>query len=267
MSYLLDFWIPSGSDIKLFDLLIFFMLIFTRWLCLSVMLPWLGALLLPSPARIGLALAMSMVSMSFLLPKTHLAVDINIYFIVLLLIKEALIGLLLGFLGSLIFYCYELFGEIIDLARAASMAKLLVPHLRHQSSPMGTLLFQFSVVIFIALGLHRHIIATIFMSFERFPLFEAPRLSEAHFFELATSIMAMLFKTAFNLSLPVIFICFLIDLAFGFLNRVSPQINAYFLSLPAKIMGGLIVLWLAISFLIDDFVEMSSELGNFLLNL
>ena len=67
-----------------------------------------------------------------------------------------------------------------------------------------------------------------------------------------------------RLALPVVFICFLIDLAFGFLNRVAPQINAYFLSLPAKMMGGLIMLFFLIPLLLDEFLEHHDHMMAFL---
>lgn len=248
------------------DLLLFFMLIFSRWLCLSIMLPWLGAQLLPSPVRIALAIVLSAVSVSFLLPHTEIPSGLNIFFITALFLKEALLGFLLGFLASLIFYAYELFGEIIDLARAASMAKLLVPHMRHQASLMGTFLFQFSLMVFIGLGLHRELIKGLFLSFEYFPVFSSPSINQNHFFHMATTILASLFRLAFSLSLPIVFICFLIDLAFGLLNRVAPQINAYFLSLPAKVLTGLFILWLALSFMVDDFLSTYQELTSLVLH-
>lgn len=266
MSHIFDAWIPLGSTMATLDLLLFFMLIFSRYLCLSIMLPWLGAQLLPSQVRIGLCFILSLVSVVFLSPHTKIPDELNIFVITALFFKEALLGLLIGFLASLIFYTYELFGEIIDLARAASMAKLLVLHLRHQASLMGSFLFQFSLMIFIGLGLHREIIKTLFLSFEFFPVFSKPTFDENHFFYIATTILARIFSVSFNLSLPIVFICFLIDLSFGFLNRVAPQINAYFLSLPAKIIIGLFILWLALALLADDFLNTYQGLNSLMLH-
>lgn len=247
------------------DALLLFMLIFTRWLVMTIMMPFLGAQLLPSLVRIALACMLSIISFLMLVNLTDFSRELGIFLIGLLFLKEALLGFVLGFLASLIFYAYELFGEFIDFARAASMAKLLVPELKHQSSPMGVLLFQLALVIFLSLGFHRLAIANAYQSFALFPvlLVSPGLLSGEGFFTLTVEILGALFELSLRFALPVILICFLIDLAFGLMNRVAPQINAYFLSLPAKIIGGLIMLFFLLPFLLDDFSDHHRDLSRF----
>ena len=43
---------------------------------------------------------------------------------------------------------------------------------------------------------------------------------------------------AVALAMPILVAVFLTDLTFGLLNRTAPQIQAYFLSLPAKAVAG-----------------------------
>lgn len=250
------------------ECIVLYMLIFTRWLFFSFLIPFLGASLLPSLVRIALVALMSFVSFTVLNTGLELTKTIDILSLTMLFIKEALIGFVMGFLVSLIFYAYELAGEIMDMSRGASMARMLVPELKTQSSALGTLLFQFSLVIFISLGLHREMIASLFKSFETFPLLSLDmNLNYKGSMLAATQILGSLFALSCRFALPILFICFLIDLAFGLINRIAPQINAYFLSLPAKILGGLIILFLCLSFLMDDFlffIEESNFMGIFL---
>ena len=247
--------------------LLLFMLIFTRWLVMTIFIPFLGAALLPALVRLALAILLSIVS--FLMLFEHsIFPKLSITLIVALFIKEALVGFIIGLFASLIFYAYELFGQILDIARSASMAKLLVPELKQQSSPMGTLLFQLALALFFSLGLHVPAIKTLYLSFEHFPpLLLTTNLYSPHHLGLCVRIIAALFELALRLSIPVVFTCFLIDLAFGFLNRVAPQINAYFLSLPAKMMGGLIMLFFLIPLVIDDFLQHHDHMMAFLKSL
>lgn len=243
--------------------IVLFMLICTRWLALSIMTPIFGALLLPSLVRIGLAALMSVVSI-LVVPTTIGLPETNMYIITALFVKEAMIGFIMGFFISLLFFAYELTGQFIDSARGANMARMLVPELRTQSSPMGTLLFQFALVIFFALGLHRSFILSVFKSFEQFPVFSLSfGANSLDSLRVATHILGSLFSLAVRLSLPVLFLCFLIDSAFGLMNRVAPQINAYFLSLPAKIITGLIMLFFCLPFLLDDFMAHDQEMMIF----
>ncbi len=243
--------------------LLFFMLIMTRWLTMTITIPFLGGQLVPSPVRVGLAALLSALCFSLLVDKQNFT-DQSILFTVLLFVKEALIGFFMGFFASLIFYVYELIGEFLDISRAASMSRLLVPELKHQSSAMGVLLFQLSLVIFIGFGFHREVIAVAFDSFTTFPVLTLEaNLFTADFLPHAVMIVAELFSSALCFALPVIVVCFLIDLAFGLMNRVAPQINAYFLSLPAKMLGGLMMVFVVLPFLLEDFTSHYHDLIRF----
>lgn len=241
-------------DINPLDALLIFLLIFTRFLVMSLIMPILGAQILPSVVRISLSLLLSLLCFLYIVDTNDSLIDAAFFWLGLLFIKEALIGFIIGFLTSMIFFIYELFGEFVDNARAANMSKLLVPELKHPSSPMGTLFFQLVLVLLIITGFHRELITTAYESFIIFPPTTLTvDLSHEAFFFAAFKIMGILLETALRFSFPVIAISFIIDLCFGLLNRVAPQINAYFLSLPAKMVGGLIILALALPFLLEDF--------------
>jgi flagellar biosynthetic protein FliR len=261
LSNIFQYYYPG---LAITDALLFFLLIFTRWAVMSTMMPFLGAQLLPSPIRVSLAFMLSLLSFIVLIGDADFSQDQSIFLIGLLFIKEALLGFILGFFASLIFYTYELLGEFIDFFRAAGMSKLLVPELKTHASPMGVTLFQLALVLFLALGLHREVLLGAYQSFEIFPVLSfGPNFLNDDFFISTTQILNALFKTAFKLSLPVLTVCLLIDLGFGLLNRVAPHINAYFLSLPAKMIGGLIILFFVLPFLIDDFVSHYQEFSEF----
>ncbi len=221
--------------------ILYFFMHLTRWLLFTHFIPFLGSLLLSPTIKIALSLCLSL--FSFLMTIEH-AVEINnlsIIIIFLLFIKELLIGFILGFLVSLLFFLYEYVGQLIDIFRGASMSQILVPQSKHQSSALGSLFFQLFLVLFITLGWHRYLIIFLYESFETFPVsnLELQDIDQSWLFFLKTIIS--FFKLAFKFSLPVLALCFLIDVSFGLLNRISPQINAYFLSLPAKMMAGLIM--------------------------
>ena len=53
------------------------------------------------------------------------------------------------------------------------------------------------------------------------------------------------------LSAPIVVATLISDIVFGILNRVAPQLNAYFMSMPVKAMGGVIMALL----IMQPFVE------------
>lgn len=259
-----DFLLALAPGLGFTDVLLLFMLIFTRWLVMSSMIPYLGAAIIPSLVRMAIVSLLSVVTLMMVINKTQSIASIDIITVTLLFAKEALIGFVLGFLGSLIFYAYELLGEILDLSRGASMLRLLVPHIKHQSSPMGILLFQLSLTFFLALGLHRTMIQALCMSFERFPAFSlSTSLYNEATLAVLLQVLSTLLELALRLSLPVLFVCFLIDVAFGLMNRIAPQINAYFLSLPAKMLGGLTMILFIVPLVMDEFENHHLKLASF----
>lgn len=236
--------------------LVLFMLIFTRWTALSIMIPFFGANILPWIVRLGICGSLSILSFIMI---SHNKIDlgvINTAALCWLFVKEVMIGFLLGFFSSFIFYVYQIFGEFTDYFRGAGMSKLLVPEMKHFASPLGVLAFQLALVLLIGLGLHREIIAALFLSFHHFPPLEmAPALFNKSLFSDSLSILDMVWSMSLKLSLPVVAVCLLLDVGFGLLNRIAPTINAYFLSLPAKMIGGLLILFFAIPFLLEEFLS------------
>lgn len=264
MNLLEELFAYAPAGLNLWDLMLLFMLIFTRWLVMTSMIPYLGGAIIPGLVRVAIASVLSMVSLALIAPHTQNLGECNIITVLALFCKEALLGFILGFLASLIFYAYELVGEILDFSRAASMLRLLVPQIKHQSSAMGTLLFQLSLTFFFALGLHRPMIEALSLSFERFPPFMlATGLKYDATLAIMVRVLASLFELALRLALPVVFVCFLIDLAFGLINRVAPQINAYFLSLPAKMLGGLTMMLFLLPLVLDEFASHNHKLTAF----
>ncbi len=246
-----------------FDALLLLMLVLTRWLMMTITMAFLGSHLLPGPVRMGLAALLSIVCFVIIVDKQTFF-SLTVMTIALLFVKEAFLGLLIGFFASLLFYAYELIGELIDFSRAATMGRLLVPELKHQSSAMGVLLFQLCLVMFIGFGFHRDVIKSAVESFVVFPpLSLNDNLLSSDLLSLSVRIMETLFEMALRFALPIMVVSFLIDLAFGLMNRVAPQINAYFLSLPAKMLGGLIIVFLILPFLIDDYAEHYYRLSHF----
>ena len=65
------------------------------------------------------------------------------------------------------------------------------------------------------------------------------------------------FLSAVMLSAPILAAVLITDVVFGILNRVAPQLNAYFMAMPVKAMGGVLVA-LAV---MDAFVSRLTDYG------
>jgi flagellar biosynthetic protein FliR len=162
----------------------------------------------------------------------------------LLMLKETLIGLAVGFANSQMFYAMETAGRFIDTARGAAMSEVLVPTSRTRATPIGTMYSQLLLCVFVAIGGHHIFMDTFFMSFATIPVNETIDLTPglAPFVLFMLRLTGNVLMTAVILSAPAIAATFITDLVFGILNRVAPQLNAYFMAMPVKAMGALILI-------------------------
>lgn len=246
-----------GHHHNLMDIILSLLLIITRWLSMSMLMPFLGAMLLSPLLRIALALLLSIINLVMLMPLETISDDINLG---LLFIKEAMLGLTLGLLSSAIIYAYQICGDIIDYFRAAHMSRLLVPEHKYLTSPLGVFMYQLGLMLFIHLGCHREMIKASMMSFDLFPIININLLIKANLLETTLVLSGKILYISLHLSLPILAVTLLTDISFGLINRISPQINVYFLSLPAKMMGALIILLLVFTLLTDQFILYHQEL-------
>jgi flagellar biosynthetic protein FliR len=69
---------------------------------------------------------------------------------------------------------------------------------------------------------------------------------------------ANILLVAVTLAAPVIAATFITDVVFGILNRVAPQLNAYFMSMPVKALGGVIIIFISLGAIVGNF-EVYSE--------
>lgn len=231
--------------------IIFFLLSLVRWLFMINFIPLFGSLLLPSTIKILLACVFALTSY-FTLDMPDQIVPSLIF---LLFIKEALIGFILGFLISLWFYAYEYAGQLMDFTRGASMQQILVPEVRHQSSVLGSMFFQFFLVIFLSFNLHRTLIKNILESFKKFPVSHNVWPNKELIMQDLWLVFAHFIELSVRFAFPVILVCFLIDWGFGLINRIAPQINAYFLSLPIKILAGIFIVLCMLSLMVQHIQE------------
>ena len=211
--------------------------------------PFLGGRLVPNSVKTALALVLAVV----LLPQvaTTLPAGIGPVVAVAIIVKEVFVGLVLGFVVATVFWAAEAAGRMADTARGASLAEVLVPQTGGRSSPLGDLFFQLALVLFIVLGGHRIFIGALGASYLSLPVGHFPDASGlAGFALLCARLTADIFLIGLTLAAPVIATLFLTDLTLGLINRFTPQMNVFFLAMPAKAAIGIGMLVLAVGLLL-----------------
>jgi flagellar biosynthetic protein FliR len=222
-------------------------LILARSLPMIFMTPFLAGQLAPPEIKMAIGVMFALL----IWPIAHgsiLLIPIYAMPYMMLMFKEIFVGFAIGFASSHVFYAMEVAGRFIDTARGSAMAEVMVPSTRGRATILGNLYQQMLLVFFITLGGHQIFFDTFFESFVKIPLHENIDLTPGFgpMAEYATRLTGDIMLTATILAAPAIAATFITDLVFGILNRVAPQLNAYFMAMPVKAMGALAMIMVAL---------------------
>ncbi|CDI03424.1 putative Yop proteins translocation protein T [Candidatus Competibacter denitrificans Run_A_D11] len=151
-----------------------------------------------------------------------------------ILLKEAFIGLVIGYVTSVLFWAVEAIGFFIDNQRGATMASSLNPLTEEQTSPLGILLSQVMAVLFFSGGGFLVYLGGIYQSYRLWPVASFyPRISLDAAVYFLNQLDVLMYLAVF-LAGPVIVAMFLVEFGMGLIGRFSPQLNVFFLAMPVK---------------------------------
>lgn len=234
-----------------------FALIMARVMAIVILVPYLGGKNAPPEVKMGVGVTLTMILWPTVLANVSGELPLSPVAFVVMMLKETFIGLAIGFVAAEIFYTVELAGQLIDMLRGANQIQTMVPQITERSSAFGNLQYQLLIALFLSVDLHHVFIGALFESYVAVPINELPRMSAGFFpfVDLLMRITADVLLIAVSLAMPIGIVCLIVETAFGLLNRVAPQINAYFMAFPAKVMAGCMVYFLAASMIVDEMMR------------
>lgn len=156
----------------------------------------------------------------------------------ILIFKEVLFGLALGYVVNLIFITLEMAGQMVDFQIGFSMATYYSPLTGGRVSLFGNMYYWVGLALFFAVNGHYYLIYSLAQSFELVPL-TTLNLQEINLIALVR-LFSESFLIAFQIAVPIMIIILLVNLVMGLLARTVPQLNILILSLPLKVLVGIL---------------------------
>ena len=187
----------------------------------------------------------------------------------LIVMKEALIGLSIGFAAGLLFYAIQIAGGFIDLQTGFAIANLIDPNNGMQTPITGQFLYVLMIVFFFAADAHHMFLNGIYYSFQWVPVEgKATALFSGAGAHDISQLFLQMFAIAFQMALPIVGSLFLVDVAVGIVARTVPQLNVFVVGLPLKIAASLLILFFAmplyVAFFRDLFDWAASGMRDFM---
>ena len=231
----------------------YFMLIFCRVSCLIYVVPFFSMNNTPRRVRVGLSFVVTLLLYYSMLGKPVLEYDTVLGYAVLVL-KEAITGLLMGLACNMCTTVVGFAGRIIDMETGLSMASLMDPTTRENMSITGMIYNYAITLILIITGIYEYILKALAESFTLIPVagavFRSDRLMDA-----MLKFMADYILIAFRICLPMFAVMILLNALLGILAKVAPQMNMFSVGIQLKILVGYIVLFFTI-FMFPSVAEM-----------
>lgn len=217
-----------------------FLLVLVRTSGIFIFSPFFSSQNVPSIAKIGLTLAISiLISMTITSP-----VDYSLLPLALVIFKELLVGIIIGFISYAFFSAFYVMGQIIDMKIGFGMANVIDPQNRVQIPLLGNFYYIFSFIIFLGINGHHRIILALRDSYSYIPInsFNYTESTKT----LIIDILAKSFEIGLKLSLPIVVVIFLADIILGILSKTIPQLNVFVVGMPFKILIGLVLILVGI---------------------
>ena len=216
-----------------------FLLIFIRMTGLFVLSPIFGRRNLPTLFKIGFSLFLTIIFINTVeVPQINFF-D-NMYMYVLFVVKELVVGMIIGYVTYVIMSALYLAGQLIDMQVGFGMVNVIDPMTNIQVPLTSNFYYMYVILIFLSMNGHHMIIRALFESFNMIPVEQIT--FNTGLMENIIMIMRDMFSVAIRIASPIIAAIFVVDVILGVLSRTMPEMNVFMLGMPVKIVVGLLVI-------------------------
>lgn len=230
-----------------------FVIVFARIGTMMMLMPGLAERTTPARIRVMLAVMVALTALPLVragMPKS-LA---NLPAVIHLLIGEALIGFTFGLAGRFIMSCMQMAGLLI--AQQMGLAFTMTVDPTHgdqgQSAVIGNFLALLGISLILATNLHHVALMGIVDSYQTLAPGQVPAPGDAA--ELAVTVAKSTFAVALQISAPFLVFGLVFNVGLGVLSRMMPQLQVFFLAMPAAILLGTVIMIFVLSLMMEGFL-------------
>ncbi|MDI6829321.1 MAG: flagellar biosynthetic protein FliR [Armatimonadota bacterium] len=235
-----------------------FILILARTAGIFTVTPLFGSNQVPLQVRIAMALGLTMVFVPLYKGDGLLASDA--LQMMLLIGKETLVGLVIGFVATLILTTVQIAGEFVDMESGFSFASMVDPINGTHTAVVGRLHFLIAGLLFFVTNAHHVMIQGLADSFGLVPIGELVVNSTVA--SGVIDIFVHLFGVAIRIAMPVLSAVFLADVSLALIARAVPQMNVLIVGFPLKIGVGLVGILIALPVIIASTQGLFGDIYN-----
>lgn len=227
---------------------------FCRVMALLSTAPVIGDALVPVPVRALLSVVLAFL----MLPLTKGAAAPDPFSLagVVLMVEQAVIGGVIGLALQLTMAVVNMLGFLVSSQVGFSMAQMNDPVNGQQSDVISGLLGLVAILVFFAVDGHLVLAGVLGQSFRAWPVGGG---YGGLLLETVALNVGWVFSAAILLALPIVFSTMVVQVGFGFLNRVAPSLNLFSLGFSLVTLFGLMMLVQVVRFIPEHYVQMTNQ--------
>jgi flagellar biosynthesis protein FliR len=229
-----------------------FLLVFFRIIAMVEVAPLLSSTTVPQIAKIGLALFTAVAVFPSALAARY-PIPASVVDYALLVLGEAAIGLLLGFLLLLIFSAFQVAGQFFSLHMGFGASEVFDPLSQVEIPLIGEFLNLVAMLVFITIsGLGKFLIVGVLGSFRSLRAIDLVMGGDGVIQVLVRGLTG-LFQNALTISFPILGTLLLVSITMGLLAKASPQMDVLTMGFPLSIGVSFLLLFAGMPFLMTAF--------------
>ena len=227
---------------------------FARIMAMMVTAPVLGEGAVPMPVKALLSVVLAFL----MLPMTRGGAMPDPFSLagVVTMFEQAVIGAVIGLALQFAMAVITMLGFLASSQIGFSMAQMNDPVNGAVSDVVSSLMSLVAMLVFFAIDGHLILMTVLAQSFKAWPVGAGygPMLLESVALNLG-----WVFAAAVLLALPIVFSTMVVQIGFGFLNRVAPSLNLFSLGFSLVTIFGLLMLVQLVRFIPDHYVAMTNQ--------
>jgi flagellar biosynthetic protein FliR len=230
------------------------LLIFVRFGAMLFAAPLIGGRHVPNQVRLGLSGLLALAPLAPRIPETAVPI------LVAALFKEALLGLVLGWVASLVFSGVQMAGDWLDLHGGFQAGHILNPAFDVQNAPLGNFMYLLAGMTFLGTGGHGILIRAAASTLTLSP--PGTLALPVGTADAWIGLVVRTFWVAVQLAAPIAAALLLMEIAVGLMNRALPQVNVMMLTLPVKALLAICAVALCVPPIVRVMAAVFQDLGG-----
>ncbi len=212
-----------------------------------LMFPFFNSRAFPVLAKAGLALIIAIILFPVIDGKGF-EFPVTLYGIFQMITSEFIIGMILGISVQILFEGVRIMGQVVGFQTGFAITNILDPQSGTQVSIISNMAYLCAMVLFLVLNGHHILLDAMRDSFQ---IINVGSLKlDGGIFQAVVQASGGMFVIAIKIGAPAIAILLFVQVAFGLITKLIPQMNIMIVAYPVQIVMGLVSFGICLNMLL-----------------